>query len=180
MRRSGPQDREAILALMAASRGDGLSVQERAERGFVQGRMDADVLTRFQEGTGVFIAEETGRLAGFAMTSEPGAVASGPPRLALDALSGAQAPGRLFLYGPAAVDPGFQGRGVLTMLLTALSRELRDRFDLGVAFVEAANAKSLAVHRHYGMTAAATFVFDGRDYFVFTFDPAEFAARPNP
>lgn len=178
MRRSGPQDREAILALMAASRGDGLSAQERAERGFVQGRMDADVLTRFQEGTGVFIAEETGRLAGFAMTSEPGAVASGPPRLALDALGDGD--GRLFLYGPAAVDPGFQGRGVLTMLLTALSRELRDRFDLGVAFVEAANAKSLAVQRHYGMTEAATFVFDGRDYFVFTFDPAEFAARPNP
>ncbi|NKS78063.1 hypothetical protein GS539_19865 [Rhodococcus hoagii] len=42
VRRSGPQDREAILALMAASRGDGLSAEERAERGFVQGRMDED------------------------------------------------------------------------------------------------------------------------------------------
>ncbi|NKS67293.1 hypothetical protein GS461_18210 [Rhodococcus hoagii] len=49
VRRSGPQDREAILALMAASRGDGLSAEERAERGFVQGRMDEDVLTRFQQ-----------------------------------------------------------------------------------------------------------------------------------
>lgn len=175
VRRSGPQDREAILALMAASRGDGLSAEERAERGFVQGRMDEDVLTRFQEGTGVFVAEDDGDLAGFAMTSEPGAVTSGPPRLAVNAVG--EGHGRLFLYGPAAVDPRFQGRGVLTKLLAALSRALRDRFDLGVAFVEAANAKSLAVHRHYGMAEAATFVFEDRDYFVFTFAPAEFADR---
>ncbi|NKR61831.1 GNAT family N-acetyltransferase [Rhodococcus hoagii] len=174
VRRSGPQDREAILALMAASRGDGLSAEERAERGFVQGRMDEDVLTRFQQGTGVFVAED-GVLAGFAMTSEPGAVTSGPPRLAVDAVG--EGRGRLFLYGPAAVDRDYQGRGVLTKLLAALSRALRDRFDLGVAFVEAANAKSLAVHRHYGMTEAATFVFDDRDYFVFTFSPDEFADR---
>ncbi|MFM1724357.1 MULTISPECIES: N-acetyltransferase family protein [Rhodococcus] len=175
VRRSGPRDREAILALMKASRGDGLSAAERAERGFVQGNMDEDVLTRFEEGTGVFVAEEGGALAGFAMTSEPGAMSSGPPRLAVDAVG--EGAGRLFLYGPAAVDPRYQGRGVLTMLLTALSRELRDRFALGVAFVEAANAKSLAVHRHYGMTEAATFVFDSRDYCVFTFAPDEFADR---
>ncbi|CAM2918573.1 GNAT family N-acetyltransferase [Prescottella defluvii] len=175
VRRSGPQDREAILALMNASRGDGLSAAERAERGFVQGSMGEDDLARFQEGTGVFVAEEDGTLAGFAMTSEPGAATSGPPRLAVDAVG--EGSGRLFLYGPAAVDPRFQGRGVLTKLLAALSRELRDRFDLGVAFVEAANAKSLAVHRHYGMTEAATFVFAGRDYFVFTFAPAVFADR---
>lgn len=175
VRRSGPQDRDAILALMAASRGDGLSAEERAERGFVQGRMDADTLARFEQGTGVFVAEEDGDLAGFAMTSEPGAVTSGPPRLAVDAVGEGRA--RLFLYGPAAVDPSCQGRGVLTKLLAALSRALRDRFDLGVAFVEAVNAKSLAVHRHYGMTEAATFMFDGRDYVVFTFSPDEFADR---
>ncbi|MDH6676686.1 GNAT superfamily N-acetyltransferase [Rhodococcus sp. LBL1] len=177
VRRSGPRDCASILELMAASRGDGLSAEERAERGFVQGRMDDKVLVRFEEGTGVFVAEEDGDLAGFAMTSEPAAVASGPPRLALDALRGSHTSGGLFLYGPAAVDRRFQGRGVLTLLLTELSRALRGRFDTGVAFVEAANAKSLEVHRHYGMDEVATFVFDGRDYFVFTFSPAEFADR---
>lgn len=74
VRRSGPDDRPAILALMRAARGEGLSPAERAERGFVQGAMDDQVLTRFQEGTGVFVAEEDGALAGFAMTSLPGAV----------------------------------------------------------------------------------------------------------
>jgi len=175
VRRSGPADRPAILALMDAARVEGLSAAERAERGFVQGRMDADVLARFEEGPGVFVAEQGGDLAGFAMTSVPGTVTSGPPRSAVDALGDGH--GRVFLYGPAAVDPRYQGRGVLTTLLVALSRALRDRYDLGVAFVEEANAKSLAVHRHYGMAEAATFVFDGRDYVVFTFSPAEFAAR---
>lgn len=176
VRRSGPDDRPAILALLQAARGEGLSPAERAERGFVQGAMDDQVLTRFQEGTGVFVAEEDGALAGFAMTSLPGAVSSGPPKLAVDAVTdGAQAPGRPFLYGPAAVDPRFQGRGVLTAMLTALCRELRSEFDRGVAFVEAANEKSLAVHRHYGMTEAARFHHADRQYLVFTFDPTAFA-----
>ncbi|NKS98042.1 hypothetical protein GS498_13965 [Rhodococcus hoagii] len=66
---------------------------------------------------------------------------------------------------------------MLTKLLAALSRALRDRFDLGVAFVEAANAKSLAVHRHYGMTEAATFVFDDGTTSFSRFSPDEFADR---
>lgn len=176
VRRSGPDDRPAILALMRAARGEGLSAAERAERGFVQGAMDDQVLTRFQEGTSVFVAEEDGALAGFAMTSPPGAVSSGPPKLAVDAITGGtRAPRRPFLYGPTAVDPRFQGRGVLTAMLAALCRELRDEFDRGVAFVEAANEKSLAVHRHYGMTEAARFHHADREYLVFTFDPAAFA-----
>ncbi len=162
---------------MRAARGEGLSPAERAERGFVQGTMDDQVLARFQEDTGVFVAEEDDVLAGFAMTSLPGVVSSGPPKLAVDAVTGgARAPRRPFLYGPAAVDPRFQGRGALTAMLTALCRELRGRFDLGVAFVELANEKSLAVHRHYGMTEAASFHHAEREYVVFTFDPAAFAA----
>jgi L-amino acid N-acyltransferase YncA len=175
---SGPADRTAILALLAAARGDELSEAERAERGFVQGRMDAALLARFQEGTGVFVAEEDGVLAGFAMTSEPGTVTAGPPGRTADlARQHLGASVSLFLYGPAAVDGRFQGRGILSRLLGELSRALGDRFDRGVAFVETANAKSLAVHRHYGMTELARFVYDGRDYVVLAFAPADFAAR---
>lgn len=179
VRRAEKDDRQAILALMDAARGKDLSAAERAERGFVQGTMNEEVITRFLAGTGVFIATEDGELAGFAMTSEPGAVTAGPAKLTVNAALDGEDPAttRLFLYGPAAVDHRFQGRGVLTMLLVALSRELAGRFNRGVAFVEAANAKSVAVHRHYGMTQRVGFRFDGREYLVFTFDPGEFAAR---
>lgn len=141
--------------------------------------MTAEILSRFQAGTGVFIAEEGDELAGFAMTSEPGEAQGGPARAAIDAVR-ATPDGdaeRLFLYGPAAVDARFQGRSVLTMLLAAFSRELEGRFDRGVAFVELANRKSLAVHRHYGMAESTRFRYDERDYAVFTFAPTLLASR---
>jgi hypothetical protein len=105
------------------------------------------------------------------MTAAPAAVQDGPPRLALDAARAATGDQRLFMYGPAAVDSRFQGRRVLTLLLRQLSDCLRHEFDLGVAFVEDANHKSLDVHRHYGMTEVPGFTHQTRDYHVFTFDP---------
>lgn len=174
VRRSEPGDRVAILRLMETARGDGLSPQERAERGFVQGTMTEAVLARFEAGTGVFLAEEDGRLAGFAMTSDTAAVPDGPPRRTLEAARAVVGDRRIFLYGPAAVDPDFQGRGVLSLLLRNLSERLVGGFDLGVAFVEDANRKSLAVHRHYGMSEVPGFSIGERIYHVFTFEPAQF------
>ncbi|MFE3291375.1 GNAT family N-acetyltransferase [Rhodococcus sp. NPDC059234] len=178
VRRSVASDRRAILALMQASRGEDLSPEERSKQGFVQGSMDDATLARLQEAPGVFVAEEAGSLAGFAMTSAPGMFASGPPRETVDAVAAAVPAGtRLFLYGPVAVDPRFQGRGVMTALLTGLSRDLAECYDLGAAFIEVANAKSLAVHRHYGMGEVARFTVGAREYVVFAFDPAAFATR---
>ncbi|MBK0869743.1 MULTISPECIES: GNAT family N-acetyltransferase [unclassified Saccharopolyspora] len=178
VRRSGPADRPAILSLLDAARGDELSAAQRAERGFVQGTLDEQLLARFQADLGVFVAEDGGVLAGFAMTTEPDVVTGGPPvPTVATARQNLAASTRFFLYGPAAVDRRFQGRGVLTMLLAGLSRELSGRFDRGVAFVQAANEKSLAVHRHYGMSEIGRFDHRGSDYRVFAFDPAKFATR---
>lgn len=194
VRRSRPEDHAAILALMDKARGTGLSDEERARRGFVQGTMTPDILARFQDGPGIFVAEATeeadaddagdaarapGELAGFAVTSEPGPLppehpATGAVAAVTQAAAGRDL-GRLFLYGPVAVDDHFQGRGILTRLLTTLSRALKDDYDLAVAFVETANARSLAVHRHYGMTETASFETAGRSYVAFTFAPAAFA-----
>ncbi|MFC4603321.1 GNAT family N-acetyltransferase [Rhodococcus kronopolitis] len=178
VRKSEPADRAAILALMQASTGEHLTPEQRAEQGFVQGVMDEETLTRFMNGPGVFLAEEDGELAGFAMTAEPSPAAGGPVQGTVDAVTAEVPAGtKFFLYGPVAVDARFQGRGVLTKLLTALSRELAGRYALGALFVEESNAKSLAVHRHYGMTEAARFAVGERWYVVFTFEPATFAER---
>ncbi|WP_445166175.1 GNAT family N-acetyltransferase [Mycolicibacterium sp. Dal123E01] len=176
VRRSGPADRAAILRLIDAARGTDLSASERAERGFVQGAWDETVLAQYELGPGVFVAvEQDGTLAGFAMTSEPGTSHDGPPKLALDAAQVAVGEKRLFMYGPVAVDPNYQGRGVLTSLLSAAIAHLRDTFDIGVLFIEDANRKSLAVHRHYGMTEVPGFTVGTRDYHVLTFDLAHFS-----
>lgn len=179
VRRSRPADHAAILALMDEARGTGLSDEERARRGFVQGRLTDELLDRFETGPGIFVADAAGELAGFAITSEPGGL---PPRhpaaaavAAVTEAADGRDLGRLFLYGPVAVDERFQGRGVLTQLLRTLSHALADDFDLAVAFVETANERSLAVHRHYGMTEAARFEMGGRTYVAFTFSPKSFA-----
>jgi GNAT superfamily N-acetyltransferase len=173
VRRSGPADRAAILRLIDAARGTELSASERAERGFVQGAWDETALAQYESGPGVFVAvDQDGALAGFAMTAEPETAHDGPPKLAVDAARAALGEQRLLMYGPVAVDPSFQGRGVLTSLLSAAIAHLRDTFDIGVLFVEDANQKSLAVHRHYGMTEVPGFTVGARDYHVFTFDLA--------
>jgi GNAT superfamily N-acetyltransferase len=185
VRRSRPADHPAILSLMDKARGAGLSEEERARRGFVQGRLDGELLARFQQGPGIFVADEAGELAGFAITSEPGGL---PPRhpasaavAAVEEAAEGRDLGRLFLYGPVAVDERFQGRGILTRLLTALSRALKEDFDLAVAFVETANERSLSVHRHYGMTEAAHFEVGERTYAAFTFSPTAFLQHhPSP
>jgi ribosomal protein S18 acetylase RimI-like enzyme len=184
VRRSRPDDHAAILALMDQARGDDLTPEERSRRGFVQGTLTPEILARFQDGPGIFVAEAEGEFAGFAITSLPGGLPPQHPAAAavtavtavtaVEQEAGDRDPGRLFLYGPVAVAPRFQGRGILTRLLTALSRALQDDFDLAVAFVETTNERSLAVHRHYAMTEAAHFTTNSRTYAAFTFPPSLF------
>lgn len=178
--RSDEHDRAAILELFAEARGNDLSDEERSRRGFVQGRMDETMLARLQADIGVYVARDGSQIAGLCVASSPGTVQEGPPAemvKAMHAARPAQPLEKTFLYGPVAVARRYQGKGVLSLLLTHLCAELRGRYELGVTFVEAANHKSLAVHRHFGMKETTTFLFQGRTYIVFTFSPGELACR---
>ncbi|MGW4519286.1 hypothetical protein ACWEO4_47335 [Streptomyces sp. NPDC004393] len=87
VRRSGPSDRQAVLDLLERARGTGLSALERAEQGFIQGRWDAVKVAELELGTGIFLAEEDGALAGFVVTASGSEVVDeGPPRLTMDAV----------------------------------------------------------------------------------------------
>lgn len=180
--RSGAADRRDILALLVEARGDDLSDVERARQGFVQGQMDASILARFQAGSGVFVAREGQTLAGVAMTSSPGMVEHGPPGQTAAAMAEIYPdvpPDRMFLYGPLAIDRRYRGQGLLTRMLVYVCDALGDRFDRGGAFVETANQKSLAIHRHYPMHESAQFTINDRDYAVFTFAPKQVLAVYN-
>lgn len=171
VQRSGPADRSRILGLLMAARGDGLSADARARAGFVQGNLDDCALARFQSDLGVYVALDDSRLAGTAVVLRPGYAPSGPPAATMAEVAAAypEVADRLFLYGPAAVAPPFRGRGVLTALLKEICTDLADRFDMGSAFVDGENLKSLAVHRHYGMDELSFFEIKARKYHVFTF-----------
>lgn len=180
--RSETAHRDAILALLAEARGDDLNDAERGRQGFVQGQMDESILARFQAGSGVFVAYEGQTLAGVAMTSLPGMVEHGPPGQTAVAVAQAHpdvARDRTFVYGPLAIDRRYQGQGLLTRMLIDVCDALGDDFDLGAAFVETANQKSLAIHRHYPMVESAHFTINDRVYAVFTFAPQEVLAYYN-
>ncbi|MFE6049158.1 GNAT family N-acetyltransferase [Kitasatospora sp. NPDC056446] len=176
IRRAVSADRAGVLALIDGARGDGLPAAERAKQGFVQGRFDEEKLASMEADTGIYLAEEDGRLAGAALTSAASSVVDGgPPRLTVDAaLRAGLAPGRFYLYGPVVVDPPFRGRGVVRSLLRAVDADLGGRFEHGVLFVEQANHKSLAVHRHLGMRELAEFAVADRRYTVFGFASGTF------
>lgn len=139
--------------------------------------MDEEILKRFEAGPGIFTAAtESGRLAGFAMTCEPGLVGHNPPAARAVAAAAERRPDvARFVYGPTAIDPAFRGHGLLTMLLRNLCQELGGSYEEGVAFVDHANGKSLAIHTHYGMTALPTYSIGGHLYTPFVFAPELFA-----
>jgi ribosomal protein S18 acetylase RimI-like enzyme len=179
IRRSEPADHPAIISLMDASRGEGLSAEERSERGFVQGVMTPEALAVLEGGPGIFVAVEDGALAGFVMSSQPETTRNVAARTAVSVAAGElDDPSlRLFLYGPAAVSADFQGRGILSKLLTKMCADLAPVYDVGVAMVEASNKKSMAVHGHYGMRRTAPYEVDGRQYFAFSFPTTLFTER---
>jgi GNAT superfamily N-acetyltransferase len=174
-RRSQAHDREAILHLMEEARGEGLTNEEKSQQGFVQGPMDQDILARLESGPGIFVAEVNGEMAGFAMSAEKHHIVHNPPAIKAMTEAAATDPHlNQFLYGPTAVARAYQGQGILTGLLVAISAHLSANFDQGVAFVETTNRKSLSVHRHYGMTELASFEIAGREYIPFVFSPKLF------
>jgi GNAT superfamily N-acetyltransferase len=180
IRRSKHSDHTEIRHLMDLARGAGLPEKERAEQGFVQGVMDESVLASLQEGTGIFVATDTdGTLAGFAITCAPEATSNTAALAALATVQSELAdPNQsLFLYGPTVVSPNYRGQGVLSKLLAALSHDLAPHFNIGVAMVDGANTKSLAVHEHYGMRRTKEYLIEGRPYYAFSFDPTTFENR---
>lgn len=164
-----PADYPGILAVLDRCHGRHLPATERAEQGFVQGTFTPETVARFAAGPGMVVAVEDGQVAGVCMSTLSAPPFGAPAELARygDRRWGERG---WVMYGPVAVDPAFRGRGVLRPMLRALADLLRD-YPVAAGFVEAANRKSLQVHKKLGFTFDGGFVHDGRDYHVVTFDP---------
>ncbi|MGW4487313.1 N-acetyltransferase family protein [Amycolatopsis sp. NPDC004368] len=173
VRRSGPADRPAVLALLNGARGLDLSPAERAAQGFVQGSFTEERLGAFDTTTGIYLAEADGDAAGVALTSPSGSGFGGPPGRTVEVARAAGLTDGVFLYGPVTVAPSHRGQGVVRLLLAAVAEHLADH-TAGVLFVERANEKSLAVHTHLGMTHIGDFTHAEREYAVFSFSPKQF------
>jgi hypothetical protein len=77
---------------------------------------------------------------------------------------------RRFVYGPVCVARDARGSGVLQALFAGLLAEVTGRYDLGLAFADEANPRSLQAHvRKLGMQVLRSFEFDGRSYHLLAF-----------
>lgn len=167
-------DQNQILSLLNSAKGEGLSTAERAKSGFVQGRMDADLVTKFQADLGVYAVKDNENLIAVAFASRVGITDKGPIVLAseqvlqkMDTLKASD----IFQYGPVVVASQYKGKGLLTALLLHLCSLFQNDFKKGLAFVEEANALSMNIHTHYFGEPFDTFRFQDRKYYTFLFDP---------
>lgn len=167
-----PADYPWVVDLIDRHRGEGMSAQERARRGFVQGHWDVAQLQRLSSGPGFLLAEVDGTRAGALLTSAPGAARRGPAgrtnELAQQALGAAS----FFLYGPVVVDDMFRGQGVLRALADELFARMTGRYDVAVAFIEAVNQASMAVHDRLGFRVFDSFAIGDREYHALSRDVA--------
>ncbi len=180
--KSGENDIPEILALLKEARGDGLTTEERAKQGFVQGTIDNDLLIKFQNELGVYVVKKNDEIAAVAFTSKVGITQQGPiveaARTILNKFKDLSADD-IFQYGPVVVKPEFKGKGLLTQLLLFLCLEIGKNFKKGLAFVEEANRLSLKIHQHYFEKEAATFLYKDRKYHAFLFDPKKLIQKYN-
>jgi GNAT superfamily N-acetyltransferase len=150
-----------IVDLIDRHRGEDLTAQQRSRQGFVQGHWDVPTLRRLAAGPGIVLAEVDGKPAGVAISSAPGAVATGPASRVNELAAQRFRPAAYFLYGPVVVDDPFRGQGVLRALDARLFAGAAGHYQVGVAFIEDSNAASLAVHDRLGWQAFATFDVGG-------------------
>nr|WP_162933246.1 hypothetical protein [Corynebacterium lactis] len=168
VRRLTAADTDWAAAIFAANARDNLTEEQQRTGGFVQGRIDADMISGRVAGPASVVALADGVGVGVVLTAGADEYKQGPPGLAVEAAREAGLTD-FFLYGPGVVDAGHRGRGVLRamkdeVIRLAASEEAGYRWAVG--FVEHTNEASMAAHAKTGWQSVATFEFKGRPYDV--------------
>lgn len=175
IRRLRVEDAPWVAEIFAANARGRLSEEQRRESGFVQGRLDAEMIRGRVEGPASVVAliGEVG--VGAILTADAGSFTQGPPGLAVEAARKAGIED-FFLYGPGVVAEGFRSRGILRAMKDELIELARvanagqgnasRRYRWAIGFVEHSNAASMAAHAKTGWQSVATFEFQSRAYDV--------------
>ena len=179
-------DVDATASLYQANARDALSAQQRAQNGFVQGRLGPEALHRAVGDKHAFVAEIDGQLAGATLIHPVDRFAAGPaaepsskpqhPAAATVAAAQQAEVEQPVLYGPSVVAAEFRRRGVLQALTQAVfTAAAQSGYRTVVAFMEKENQASVKAHAQLGWQPIGGFTFDGREYDVVT-HPADEAS----
>lgn len=172
------QDAEQVTAILHAAARPGASAEERATKGFVQGRMGLDGVTSWITADaahrGAMLAEENGVVVGVLFYSPLPHKLVGPP-IVVGIVSAVQSHADLLAekslaYGPLAIADSHSGQGLAKALIAAVADQAHKAgFTHIVASVEDANRKSAGMYQHLGAETIGAFERDGRTYAVLAF-----------
>jgi hypothetical protein len=170
-------DISGIIELQTANLYDNLSPDER-KQGFVTTPFSEGQLHELMAERGVFVAEEQGKIMGYAMAGSWNFFSRWPifpfmvSRLQSLSRSGKPIPSeRSFQYGPVCISSSLRGSGLFPILFEEMRREFSSRFPVGITFINRVNGRSYNAHaRKLGMTVIDTFDFSDRSYYMLSFD----------
>jgi hypothetical protein len=175
-RRATGRDWPGILALQEANLFENLDAEARRD-GFLSARFSAADFARMDHEAAVVVAEDAGRIAGYACSATIAGSQAMPILAAMIAtfhrvsfLGNVLADSRVAIYGPVCVEQAARGRGAFRGLIGKLKEELAGRFEVAAAFIAKSNQRSLAAHvEGLGMTLVGDYEFEGKRLWIVAF-----------
>ena len=176
IRRAIPDDYPGICELAAANYEQNLSPTDR-QQGFISAKYTLQQIANIASDLGIIVARDNDRVVGFACASrlnsddQPSIVKNMIAEFDRIGFQGRPlADYKIFLYGPACVGLAYRGRGLLRELYQGIKREATGKYDLGSAFVDEDNPRSLKAHaKSLGMSEVGRFTHDERSYRMLVF-----------
>jgi GNAT superfamily N-acetyltransferase len=160
-------DIDWVTALFQANARDNLTEEQRRNGGFVQGKLDAEMIAGRIDGPASVVTLIDGRGVGAILTASADEYTQGPPALAVAAAKEAGLTD-FYLYGPGVVAQECRGQGILRALKDESIRiaSQAGKYRWAVGFVEHSNQPSMIAHEKTGWQSVATFSFKDRTYDV--------------
>jgi hypothetical protein len=154
-----------------------LSEEERA-KGFVTTPFNEDQLRAIIEKRGLFIADDNGRIAGYAMAADWGYFLQWPIFCHMTGLFPDLKFGNIritvknsFQYGPVCIHELYRGSGVFQELFNKMRHEMSAQYPVGLTFINKINTVSFNAHtRKTGSTVIGEFRFNNNEYHILAFD----------
>jgi hypothetical protein len=176
IRRAIPDDYPGICELAAANYEQNLSPTDR-QQGFISAKYTLQQIADIASDLGIIVARDNDRVVGFACASrlnsddQPSIVKNMIAEFDRIGFQGRLlADYKIFLYGPACLGLAYRGRGLLRELYQGIKREVTGKYDLGSAFIDEDNPRSLKAHaKSLGMSEVGRFAHDERSYRMLVF-----------
>ncbi|MBC7884279.1 MAG: GNAT family acetyltransferase [Saprospiraceae bacterium] len=169
-----------ILTLQSKYLFVNLSADER-KKGFVTTPFTEAQIEEVIKDNGLFVALDDSLVVGYAFAGTWEYFTPWPifPFM-IDRLTGQQfgsvviSESNTFQYGPVCIDEAYRGSGLFNQLFEEMRLSMRERFSVGLTFINQVNTHSYYAHtRKLGMQVIDSFSFNGNVYDALGFDTSK-------